>query len=301
MDHLPHPRSHPEHAQAREAQGLTTSASSDAYDRSHPAYPTEAARWLVGTHPMTVVELGAGTGKFTDELLALGHDVLATDPSDTMLQHLRLRHPDLRVATAPAEQIPAATRSVDVVVAAQSFHRFDLDRALPEIARVLKPEGRIGLVWNDFDTRIPWVRRLARLLDDGTGHEDPTDALVASTLFGYVEVTSFRFWQPMRRHELHDLAISRSDIAAMDPMAQDRVLRKVDELFSEYDRGPDGLLLPYVTHCYQAVVRPRGIIDEPEHSADLTAAAEAVRAAMRAQAESSAAEAERAATLIDFH
>lgn len=229
----------------------------DAYDRARPGYPREAAAWLVGRSPATVVELGAGTGKLTEELLALGHDVLATDPLDEMLSYLRMRHPDVRTATAPAEDIPVASRSVDVVVAAQAFGWFDLDRALPEIARVLRPEGVLALAFNQRDERIPWVRRLGAVL--GSPHEavDPSDALVGSRLFGYVEEATFRFWQRLRRDDLRDLVRSRSYVAVMDPMARDRVLRRVDELFSSYDRGPDGLLLPYLTRCFRAVVRPR--------------------------------------------
>ena len=80
---------------------------------------------------------------------------------------------------------------------------------------------------------------------------------------------------------------------AFRAMAQDRVLRKVDDLYEEYDRGPNGLLLPYITRCYRAVVRPRGQMDEPEHSADLTAAANAVREARGGPEDP-------ATTLIDF-
>jgi SAM-dependent methyltransferase len=260
-------------------RALAFAAVADAYDRARPSYPLQAAEWLTGRVPSTVVELGAGTGKFTDLLVALGHDVLATDPLDEMLAHLRLRHPDLRVATAPAEQIPAATRSVETVVAAQSFHWFDAERALREVARVLKPEGRIALVWNERDERVPWVRKLGELISTHDQNLDPSDVLVGSRLFGYVEETTFRHWQPLRRAELRDLARSRSNVAVLDPGAQDRVLRKVDELFEDYSRGPDGLLLPYVARCFRAVVRPRGHIDEPEHSADLTAAAQAAREA----------------------
>lgn len=271
----------------------------DAYDRARPSYPREAVEWLVGRRGSTVVELGAGTGKLTDVLLALGHDVLATDPLDEMLQHLSLRHRDVRVANAPAEQIPAATRSVDTVVAAQAFHWFDASAALREIARVLKPEGRLALVWNTRDDRVPWVRKLGEIIGRSGQDEDPTDTLVSSGLFGYVEQESFRHWQPLRRHELRDLVASRSNVAVMDPMARERVLRKVDELFDQYDRGPDGLLLPYVTQCYRAVVRPRGLIDEPEHSRDLTEAANAVREARRRTA-GEAEDDDPATTLIDF-
>jgi ubiquinone/menaquinone biosynthesis C-methylase UbiE len=277
----------------------------EAYDRARPTYPLEAVEWMTGRAASTVVELGAGTGKLTDRLVELGHDILATDPSDQMLQHLRLRHPELRVTTAPAEAIPVATRSVDTVVAAQAFHWFDVDRALREAARVLKPEGRIALVWNTRDERIPWVKKLGRIISTPEQDYDPTDILVSSKLFGYVEEATFRFWQPLRKQQLRDLVSSRSNVAVLDPLAQERLLRKVDELFDAYETGPDGLLLPYVTRCYRAVVRPRGLIDEPEHSADLTAAANAVRDAARNGDQGGAvpagvAEHDPATTLIDF-
>jgi SAM-dependent methyltransferase len=278
---------------SKQDPALSFGSVADAYDRGRPSYPLEAASWLTGSAASTVVELGAGTGKFTDRLLELGHDVLATDPSEAMLAHLRLRHPDLRVTTAPAEAVPVATRSVDTVVAAQAFHWFDADAALREAARMLKPEGRIGLLWNQRDERIPWVKKLGTIIGNQDQDVDPTDVLVASRLFGYVEDATFRHWQPLRKNDLRDLVLSRSNVAVLDPRAQDRVLRKVDDLYEEYDRGPNGLLLPYVTRCYRAVVRLRGHLDEPEHSADLTAAAEAVR-------DANGRPPEVATTLIDF-
>ena len=294
------PRPRPLSASPRD-RALSFAAVADAYDRARPSYPMAAAEWLTGRVPSTVVELGAGTGKFTDLLVTLGHDVLATDPLDEMLAHLRLRHPELRVATAPAEQIPAATRSVDTVVAAQSFHWFDHERALREVARVLKPEGRIALVWNQRDERVPWVRKLGELISGQEQDVDPSDVLVGSRHFGYVEETAFRHWQPLRRGELRDLALSRSNVAVLDPSAQERLLRMVDELFDAYSRGPDGLLLPYVARCFRAVVRPRGHIDEPEHSADLTAAAQAAReAAELPRGEDRPDDEGPATTLIDF-
>jgi SAM-dependent methyltransferase len=200
-----------------------------------------------------------------------------------------------------AAEAPVATRTVDTVVAAQSFHWFDSARALREAARVLKPEGRIALVWNLRDERIPWVRRLSGIIGDSEHPSDPTDELVSSALFGYVETATYRHWHQLRKADLRDLVRSRSTVALLDPMAQDRLLRKVDELYDDYVRGPDGLLMPYVTRCYRAVVRPRGLIEEPEHSADLTAAASAALQATRdAQARAAAAPEDSATTLIDF-
>lgn len=229
-----------------------------AYDRARPSYPRQAAEWLTGSTPVSVLELGAGTGKFTDQLLAIGHDVLATDPLEEMLTYLQLRHPKCRTAVASAEELQVNSRSVDVVVCAQSFHWFDLDKALPEIARVLKPEGTLALVWNRGDTRIPWVRRLDRILHQRPSDDDPgpADDLIASRLFGYVEEQTFRHWQPLRKQELRENVLSRSYIVTKPEAEREQMLRQVDALYDEYGRGPDGLLMPYLTHCYKAVVRP---------------------------------------------
>jgi ubiquinone/menaquinone biosynthesis C-methylase UbiE len=254
-----------EHMSQRPGQALSFGGVADSYDRARPSYPPEAAAWLVHSEFAHVLELGAGTGRLTERLQALGHRVIATDPLEPMLRHLVARLPDTRAVLATAEQIPLRARSVDVVVGAQAFHWFDLPRALPEIARVLRPGGHVGLVWNLRDDRVPWVRRLGSLI--GTQERnDPTHALQSSHLFGFVESATYRFWQPLDRPRLRDLVVSRSAIAVMSEPERDRVLRKVDALYEEYGRGPDGMLMPYVTHCYRAVVRPPALVEEQGRS-----------------------------------
>jgi SAM-dependent methyltransferase len=147
-------------------------------------------------------------------------------------------------------------------VGAQAFHWFDLERALPEIARVLRPGGHLGLVWNVRDERIPWVKRLGALIGNLEHEFDPTHALLASHLFGYVETATYRFWQPLDRRRLRELVASRSNVALMSEPERDRLMRKVDDLYADYGRGADGMLLPYVTHCYKAVVRPPALQED---------------------------------------
>jgi SAM-dependent methyltransferase len=245
-----------EHNRGRPVPALSFGGVADAYDRARPTYPTEAATWLAGERPTRVLELGAGTGKLTATLLAIGHDVVATDPSEQMLTRLARKVPGARVAQASAEQVPLADRTVDVVVSAQAFHWFDLSLALPEIARVLRPGGQLSLAWNVRDERIPWVKRLGALIGTPEQLSDPTDALVSSRLFGFVESATFRFWQPLNRDSLRDLVASRSNVAVMPEIERGRVLSKVDDLYTEYGRGVDGMLLPYVTRCFKTVVRP---------------------------------------------
>lgn len=227
----------------------------EAYDRARPSYPAEAAAWLVGSTTATVVELGAGTGKLTELLVAAGHDVIATDPLPEMLGHLRTRVPGARTVVATAEHIPLPSRTADVVVCAQAFHWFDHAAALPEIARVLRPGGTLALVWNTRDERTPWVRKLSAILGGSDDHPEVVTPAEESEQFGWVESQEFRFWQSLRREELFDLVRSRSAIALLDDQARTEVLARVGALYDDYGRGPDGMQLPYVTRCYRTVVR----------------------------------------------
>jgi ubiquinone/menaquinone biosynthesis C-methylase UbiE len=226
------------------------------YDRGRPGYPREAAAWLVGRGAAEIVELGAGTGKLTAELVALGHDVQATDPDEAMLEILRERVPGVRTAVGSAEEIPVGDRSVDVVVAAQAFHWFDLSTALPEIARVLKPGGVLALVWNERDERIPWVRRLGTIIGTQDQLREPAQPLVASELFGFVEEHDFKIWQDINRETVVDLVVSRSSVAVLDAQARDAKVAEVLAFYDDYGRGMDGMQLPYVTRCFRAKVLP---------------------------------------------
>lgn len=236
----------------------------DAYDRARPSYPVEAVTWLTGGGRAHVVDLGAGTGKLTEVLHRSGHHVLATEPLLPMLVRLGRRVP-VPYAAATAEAIPVRSRSVDVVTCGQSFHWFDAERALPEIARVLRPGGVLALAWNTYDTSIPWVRRLKRILDPASDRDGalPTQALLESPYFGFVEEKQFRFWQTHTARSLGELARSVSHVATMSERDRERALAEVASLYDGYGRGHDGMQLPWVTRCFRAVVRHQDLPPEP--------------------------------------
>jgi SAM-dependent methyltransferase len=246
----------------------------DAYDRARPSYPDDALTWLLdgprraASRPH-VVEVGAGTGQLTERLLARGCTVTATDASRVMLTRLARRTPQAQVVVGTAEEIPVATHRADLVVAAQAFHWFDADRVLMQAARVLRPGGQFAVIWNTRDERIPWVKRLGRIIGPGTAVEqpDPTGAIDETGMFETVQRSTFRFWQPLYRDNLRDLVISRSHVAVMSDLERERVLRKVDDLYEEYGRSADGMLLPYVTTVCRATVLPWALPPEPEPEA----------------------------------
>jgi SAM-dependent methyltransferase len=223
-----------------------------AYERGRPGYPADAVRWLVGRDAASVLEVGAGTGKLTAELVAQGHDVLATEPDENMLALLRERLPSTRAALATAEELPAGDRSIDVVVAAQAFHWFDHDKALPEIARVLKPGGVLALAWNFRDDKIPWVRRLGDLIGTQEQLSDPADVIAASRLFEPTESERFKHWQDINRDSVVDLVLSRSNISTLPDDEREAKLAEVVAFYDDFGRGYDGMQLPYVTHCFRA-------------------------------------------------
>jgi SAM-dependent methyltransferase len=241
----------------------------EAYDRGRPGYPADAAAWLMGGDAKVVLELGAGTGKLTRELVDQGHAVFATEPDEAMLAVLRERVPEVSAKVATAEDIPANDRSVDVVVVAQAFHWFDHEVALPEIARVLKPGGHVALVWNFFDQRIPWVRRLVNLVGEHSASSHASSEVLADhELFEPAERTTFAFWQDVTRDTLVDIVASRSYIASLPEAEREAKLDAVRALYDEYGRGHDGMQLPYVTECFRAQVRDLREDEGPEDGAE---------------------------------
>ena len=133
------------------------------YAEHRPDYAPAAVRWALEPAPGSrVLDLGAGTGKLTTALVALGADVIAVEPDPAMLAELR-RTLAVRALAGSAEAIPLPDGSVDAVVAGNAMHWFDLDVAGPEIARVLAPGGVLAGLWNIFDNRIGWVAGLERV------------------------------------------------------------------------------------------------------------------------------------------
>jgi SAM-dependent methyltransferase len=110
-----------------------------------------------------VLDLAAGTGKFTRQLVPLGAELIAVEPVARMRRKLAEVLPGVTALAGTAEEVPLDDRSVDAVFCAQAFHWFDADRALEEIHRVLRPRGGLALIWNVRDEAVEWERRLSEL------------------------------------------------------------------------------------------------------------------------------------------
>jgi ubiquinone/menaquinone biosynthesis C-methylase UbiE len=138
-----------------------------------------------------VVDVGAGTGKLTRDLVPTGARVVAVEPLAEMLEQLAAAVPEAEALAGSAEELPLEDGSADAVVAASAFHWFDPDRALPEIHRVLKPGGALATLGNGRDLSDPLQQQVQEIV--GPYLPAPgslrgwVTVLEASPLFGPIE------------------------------------------------------------------------------------------------------------------
>jgi SAM-dependent methyltransferase len=243
------------------AQGFAAGA--EAYERGRPSYPDEAldhvaAQLAIGP-ATTLLDLAAGTGKFTRLLARFGPRIVAVEPIAQMGAHLVAQQPDVRMAAGTAEALPLASNSFDAVTVAQGFHWFQPASALAEIARVLRPGAALALVWNARDEDVPWVADLTRAIDwheFNFGHYRNQDwaAVVAgsSDRFTPVEHATFPYSQRLDEPSFVDRIASISYIAAMEPIEREETLRRARAVIAGF---PPEFDLPYVTEVWTCQLR----------------------------------------------
>ncbi|MEP7765021.1 methyltransferase domain-containing protein [Sanguibacter sp. 25GB23B1] len=235
-----------------------------AYALSRPAYPDAAVSWLLpddaGPHTH-VLDLAAGTGKLTASLVARGLHVTAVEPSDAMRDELHTALPSVRALPGLADDIPLPDASVDAVVVGQAWHWFTPETAVPEIARVLRPGGRLGVVWNVRDHTVDWVDEFTRIIHRGDSlapnHHTPRLAVDEHERFGPTEHTTVPWTDRTTPAGLRTLAGSRSYLLTLPAAARETLLDEVDHLVAHHPAlaGRTDLRLPYRAECWRATRR----------------------------------------------
>jgi SAM-dependent methyltransferase len=232
-------------------------AAADVYERARPSYPPEAVDWALercGVGPAsTIVDLGAGTGKLTRLLVPSGARVVAVEPVAEMRAKLATTAPTAEALDGTAEEIPLEDGSAHAVTVAQALHWFDLDRALPEVHRVLRPGGRLVLFWNMRDLDDPIQRGVEDLLGPRRGfvigqQEGRWRApLAESPLFGEAETAEFRYEQRFTADDLCERVASTSFVAAMPPVEREALLVEIRALTHGVE---EPFPFPYVTEVH---------------------------------------------------
>jgi len=252
------------HAAAQ--QGFSKEA--QAYERGRPDYPAELLPWLqqaLGAAPgRTVVDLGAGTGKFTQLLVRSGARVIAIEPVDAMRERLAAALPAVTALAGTAQAMPLAQRSADALVCAQAFHWFASPVVLAEIHRVLAPGGALALIWNVRDESLDWVAALTEIMQVHEGDAPRfrsgawRQAFAGDASFSELQETRFA-----HRHVgtpetvIVDRCMSVSFIAALPVNEKAGVERQLRTLIATHPalRGRESIALPYQTLAYHCHAR----------------------------------------------
>jgi SAM-dependent methyltransferase len=237
-----------------EARAASFGAAADAYERARPSYPEAAIDWLLPAGARRILDLGAGTGKLTRHFKARGLDVVAVEPSEGMRAQLSRGLPDVPVFAGSAERIPLEDASVDAVVVGQAWHWFDPARAVPEVARVLRPGGWLGLIWNIRDRRDPWMDAFSGLEPEHDNSEADSASPRVGPPFGPVERFDLPWRQSTTAEALIDLLASRSYVIVLPEAERAALLTRVRGFLATdpSTAGRAEISVPYVTRCSRA-------------------------------------------------
>jgi SAM-dependent methyltransferase len=243
---------------AREAQ---------AYARGRPEYPVALDQWLRSDLKLddtrTVVDLGAGTGKFTRRLLATGANIIAVEPVQEMLAQLTQSVPTVAARSGTAENIPVNNGAVDAVVCAQSFHWFATKAALQEIHRVLRPGGSLGLIWNVRDESVDWAAGMTAIMAPYEGdapryRSGEWRKLFPAEGFGPLRAKHFPNGHTGAPEQvIVDRVLSTSFIAALPRPQQHIVAARLRDLIARTPAlgGRDEVTVPYETVAFSCEKR----------------------------------------------
>ncbi|HWC33487.1 MAG TPA: class I SAM-dependent methyltransferase [Mycobacteriales bacterium] len=235
------------------------------YDRLRPTPPPEALDWLVPADCAVAVDVAAGTGLFTRALAQYVDTVIAVEPDPQMRAVLAARSPGIDVRDGTGEQIPVGDASADAVFVASAWHWLDESRALPEIARVLRDGGRLGVLWSSRDRELEWVREL----DLAPGEERPSDAIEdhhrarreitddGAGWFESVERRSFPFTRRMRQVDVVDMVATYSRVITASPPKRAEILARSRALIAGQYGDAEEVDFPMRTWCWRGTRRAR--------------------------------------------
>jgi len=246
----------------RETRRLSFGSVAADYDRYRPSPPPQALDWLIPPAAQAVLDLGAGTGAVTRELIGRAARIIAVEPDERMRAVLTSRCPQAEVLAGRGEDIPLPDASVDAVVISSAWHWLDPELAVPEITRVLRVGGVLGVMWISRDVRVPWVTEFNQLARESreadrrpAGQRRRREVTFpAGSPLSAVQEYTVEFSLPVTKDELVGLLGTYSGVITLDAERRADFSRRVRAFL---DRQPwDRTDLPLICRCLRSTRRP---------------------------------------------
>jgi ubiquinone/menaquinone biosynthesis C-methylase UbiE len=245
----------------RETRRLSFGSVATDYDRYRPSPPPQVLDWLIPSGAQAILDLAAGTGAVTRELIGRAPRIIAVEPDERMRAVLTARCPEAEVLAGRGEDIPLPDASVDAVVISAAWHWLDPELAMPEITRVLRVGGVLGVMWISRDVRVPWVAEFNRLARESRQADRQSDdaragrrrrevTFPAGTPMSKVEEHTVEFSLPMTKDELVGLLGTYSGVITLDPERRADFSRRVQAFLDAqpWDRAD----LPLTCRCLRS-------------------------------------------------
>jgi ubiquinone/menaquinone biosynthesis C-methylase UbiE len=241
------------------------------YDRARPSYPQKAVEQMAKTCHITpqsrILDVAAGTGKFTTMLVERGYNVTALEPVEAMRQVLRQKLPQIEILDGAATQIQLPDASIDVITIAQAFHWFANKDSLKEFHRVLKPNGYLVLIWNSKDEAVPWVEDIVVYMWNYKPKDTPQyrdnkwqSAFADQDLFGDLRYTAYSNNNTHSRQDIIDRVFSTSFISKQPEDVAVKIKADLNAIMDRYSitmKPEDTTVYPYRTDLFVAQALPK--------------------------------------------
>jgi SAM-dependent methyltransferase len=234
------------------------------YDRLRPTPAEAGVDWLVPAGCELAVDLAAGTGLLTRMLATRVPEVIAVEPDDRMRAVLSARSPGVRALAGYGEAIPLDDASVDAVFVSSAWHWMDEARAVPEIARVLRPGGRFGVIWTTRDRTADsaWMYDLEAFRRPGEVRDQRQDTprrmshhavtLPDDGSFGELATASFNYTAPIAVDDLVDLLGTYSAVITASEAERQHWLDRARAIIAREAPDQDTVDVPIRSWCWRA-------------------------------------------------